>query len=47
MAERARLGVGDWHMHTVGDEMTGQQETAVQHRDLYPVFCDNLYGKII
>ena len=38
------LGVWDWHM-CIG--MTGQQEPAVQHRELYPIFCDNLFGKRI
>ena len=25
--------------------MTGQQRPGVEHRELYPMFCDNLYGK--
>ena len=41
----------DWHMHTVvygtWYAMTGQWGPAIQHRDLFPIFCGNRYGKII
>ena len=44
---RDGLGVWEWHMHTEVYGMTGQQGPAVQHRELYPIFSDNLYGKRI
>ena len=44
---RDGLGVWDWRMHTEEYGMTGQRAPAGQHRDLYPVFCDNLCGKRI
>ena len=28
-------------------EMTGQWGPAVEHRELYPIFCNNLHGKRI
>ena len=34
-------------MHTKVYVMIGQPGPAVQHRELYPVFCDNLCGKRI
>ena len=34
-------------MHTEVYGMIGQWVPAVQHRELYPVFCDNLCGKRI
>ena len=37
----------DCHMHTEVYGMTGQQEPAVQHRELYTIFFDNRYGKKI
>ena len=40
------LGIWDWHLHTVVYGMTGQQGPAVQHREHYPIFCDNLCGDI-
>jgi len=45
-----RLGEGwtgawDWHMHTAVYGMIGQWQPAVQHRELHPIFCDNLCGK--
>lgn len=40
-------GVWDSHMHTEVHEVTGQWGPAVQYRDLYPIFCDHLYGKRI
>ena len=39
------LEVWDWHMHTVVYGIVGQQEPAVYHKELYPIFCDDLYGK--
>ena len=44
---RYRLGVGDWHMRTEACEMTGHWGPAVKHRELYPIFYDNVYGKRI
>ena len=41
------LGVWHLHMHTTVYGMGGQQESAVECRELFPVFCDNLYGKRI
>jgi len=39
------LGLWDWHMPTEVYGMTSQQGPAIQHRELYPIFCDNLMGK--
>ena len=39
------LGVWDQHMHIEVYELTGQWEPAVQHREFYPIFCDDLYRK--
>ena len=39
---RDRLGVWDWHMHTEVHGMINQWGPAAQHRELYPVFYDNL-----
>ena len=44
---RDGLGFGDGHIHTEVYGMIGQWEPAVQHKELYPVFCDNLCGKRI
>ena len=41
------LKVGDWHVYTMVHGMDGQWGPAEQHRELYPLFCDNLYGKRI
>ena len=41
------LGVWGWHMCTIENGMDGQRGSAVLHRELYTVFCDNLYGKTI
>ena len=40
------MGV-DWGFayHAVAYGMIGQRGPAAQHRELYPVFGDNLYGK--
>ena len=45
--ERDELGVWDWHMHTEVYEMIGQWGPAAEHRELYPIFCDNLCGRRI
>ena len=34
------LRVWDWPMHTVVYGMTSQWGPAVEHRELYPIFCD-------
>ena len=44
---RDGLGVWDWHTRTEAYGMIGQQGSAVYHRELYPVYCDNLHGKRI
>lgn len=44
---RDGLGVWAWLMHTVVHGRTGQREPAVQHRELYPLLCDNPFGKRI
>ena len=45
VGESDGLGLWDWHMHTEVYGMTGQKGPAVQHRELYPVFCDALCGE--
>ena len=37
--------VWDWHMHTLVCGMTGHQGHALWYRELYPIFCDGLWGK--
>ena len=44
---RDKLGVWDSHIHTIIYKTDNQQQPTVQHRKLYSVFCNNLYGKII
>ena len=44
---RDGLGVWDWHRHTEVHGMIDQWGPAVEHRELCPVFCDNLHGKRI
>ena len=39
------LRVWDWHVHTVEYGKIGQWGPAVQNREFYPIFCDNLNGK--
>jgi len=39
------LGVWDQHIYTIIYGMDGKQGPAVRYRELYPIFCDNLYGK--
>ena len=41
------LGVQDWQRHTEVDGTIGQQGPAIQHRELYPIFCNDLCGKRI
>ena len=41
------MGVWDWHMHAIVYGMDGQWEPAIEHRELYPIFCNKLYGKRI
>ena len=41
------LRVWNCHMHTEVYGTIGQRGPAVQHRDLYPVFGDKLWGKRI
>ena len=43
--EKDGLGIWDWDMHTIVYGMDGQRGPAVQHRELYSIFCDNLYGE--
>lgn len=38
-------GVQDLHMHTTVHGMDSQWEPHAQHRELYAIFCNNLYGK--
>ena len=42
---RDGLGVCDWPMNIEVYGITGQQGPTNQHRELYPMFCDNQYGK--
>ena len=44
---RDGLGAWDWHMHTEVYGMIGQWGPAIQHKELYPIFHDNLCGKRI
>ena len=44
---RNAVRVWDWHIHTVVYGMTGQWGTSAEHRELYPIFCDNPYLKRI
>ena len=39
------VGIGNMLIEVYG--MTGQQGPAVEHREFYPAFCDNLSGKSI
>ena len=48
VTQGVRVGEGwvwGWHMHLEVYGMMGQQGPAVQHRELYPVFCDGLCGR--
>ena len=42
---RDGMGVWDWHRHTELYRVTSQWGPAVEHRELYPIFCDNLCGE--
>ena len=42
-----RLGVWDWHVHTVIFKIDNQQRPTVYHRELCLIFCNNLNEKII
>ena len=42
-----RLGAWDEHTHTTLYKINNQQGPAVEHRELYSTFCDNLYEKRI
>ena len=44
---RDGLGVWDGHVHTVGYGMIGQWGPPIKHSELFPIVCDNLYGKRI
>ena len=39
--------IWEWHMHTQVYGVIGQWGPALWHRELYPVFCDDLYGQMI
>ena len=41
------LEIWDWHLQADVYGMIGQWGPAVQHRELYPLFCDNLCGNRI
>ena len=40
-------GGWDWHVHTEVCGMTGQWGPAVEHRELHPIFCNDLCGERI
>ena len=40
-------GCWGWQVHTVVYGMTGQRGPAIDHKELYLIFRDNLYGKRI
>ena len=42
---RDKLGVWDYHIHTTIYKIDNQQGPTVQHKELYSVLCNNLYGK--
>ena len=42
-----KLGDWDWHTHTTIYKLDNQQGPTVEHRELYSIFCNNLYGKSI
>ena len=47
--QKLDVGGGGWDcpLHTEVYGMIGQWGPAVEHRELYPIFCDNLCGKRI
>ena len=44
---RDGLGIWGWHMHPIVYGMDGQRRPAIEHRELYSEFCDNLYGNVL
>ena len=44
---RDGLGVWDWHVHIEVYGIIDHQGSAVEHRELHPIFYDNLYGQRI
>ena len=46
-AGRDRLGVWDWHEHTIIFKIDDQLGPTVQHKEFCSVFCNNLNGKRI
>ena len=44
---RDKLGVWDSQIHSPIYKIDNQQGPAVYHRELYSIFCNNLYGKRI
>ena len=40
-----KLGVWDQQIHTTIYKIDNQEGPTVQHRDLYSIYCNNLYGK--
>ena len=47
MRERDTSGAWDEHTHTTIYKIGNQQGPTILHRELYSIFCDNLYGKRI
>lgn len=45
--ENYKLEVWDWHTHTTIYKLDNQQGPTVQHRGLFSIFCNNLWGKKI
>ena len=44
---RDKLGVRDWHIPAVIYEIDNQQGSTIEHRELYSIFSNKLYGEII
>ena len=42
-----KLGAWDEHIHTTVYKTDNQRGPTVQHREVYSIFCDNLYEKRI
>ena len=47
LLELAYARCWNWHVHTIVYGADGQQGPAVQHRELSPIFFDNIYKKRI
>ena len=47
MVGRDKSGAWDEYTHTTIYKRDNQQGPTVEHRELYSIFCDNLYEKII